>query len=137
MASRGWKGLTDVAPCSLVDRYIRFGKACCRHLQSSCYPEGKGLTVSPLYVNPKSSSLVSTEGSQCNWKDHMKLNVGRNSLASMTQGGKTSRTASFRRIILGFRESFRVTSELPSFSSIACNNNVHAARDLRFPQRFC
>lgn len=61
--------LTDVAPCTLVDRYLRFGKACRRHLQSRCYPEGKWLTVSPRYVNPKSSSLVSTEGSQCNWKD--------------------------------------------------------------------
>jgi hypothetical protein len=57
--------LTDVAPCSLVDRYLRFGKACRRHLQSRCYPEGKGLTVSPRYVKPKTSSLVSTEGSQC------------------------------------------------------------------------
>lgn len=67
----------------------------------------------------------------------MKLNVGRNSLASMNHAGKISRPASFRRNILGFRESFRVTSELPSFSSIVCNNNVNAVQDLRFPQRFC
>lgn len=61
--------LTDVAPCSLVDRHLRFGKAWRRHLQSRRYPEGKGLTVSPRYVNPKSSSLVLTECSQCNWKN--------------------------------------------------------------------
>jgi hypothetical protein len=51
--------LTDVAPCSLKDRHLRFPR----------YPEGKGLTVSPRYVNPKSGSLVSTECSQCNWKN--------------------------------------------------------------------
>jgi len=61
--------LADVEPCSLAGRYLRFGKACRRHLQSRCYPEGKALTVSPRYVNPKSSSLVSTEGSQCNGTD--------------------------------------------------------------------
>lgn len=61
--------LAHVAPCSLVGRYLRFGKACRHHPQSRCYPAGKALTVSPRYVNPKSSSLVSTEGSQCSWTD--------------------------------------------------------------------
>lgn len=132
--------LTDVAPCSLVDRYLRFGKACRRHLQKRFYPEGKGLTVNPRNVNPKSSSLVSTEGSQCTERTkvrhHMKLNVWRNSLAGMTHAGKISRAASFRRTILGFRESFRLTSERLNSSSIVCNNNVNALQDLRFPQRF-
>ena len=70
-------------------------------------------------------------------RHHMKLNVGRNSLAIMNHTRKISRPASFRRTVLDFRESFRVTSELPTFSSIVCNKNVNAVQDLRFPQRFC
>jgi len=69
-------------------------------------------------------------------RNHMKLNVGRNSLAIMTHAMKISRPASFRRAVLGFRESIRVTSELPTFSSTVCNKNVNAVQDLRFPQRF-
>jgi hypothetical protein len=135
-------GLTDVAPCSLIGRYFRFGKACRRPLQSRrCYSAGKGLTVSPCYVNPKSCSLVSKEGSQCNMKDKRsaprEIKRRKKLTGSMTHAWKMSRPASFRRIILGFRQSFQVTSEIPSFSSIVCNNNVNVVRDLRFPQRFC